>query len=239
MIKLKQLLFESGKSAGKVEVAKTPLDKARNYTSNVLNKVGRNIKNEFPNFDKNYTTVYNHIKSGKTQRKDMPAIDSGDIIEFQYRLSKGYIDISKPHAPTTNTNNPFPTGLTGKRADDWLEAGLKRNDGADSDGDDKIPIKRIKTAVGDLKPIQKQVYLDKSIHKIGRDGAKTARSFLGKSVYIVSSDNYIIDGHHRYLTAMLIDPTIQVNTLSIDLPLSKLLPLATAYGDAIGNKRNA
>jgi len=238
MIRLKSLIHESGKAAGKVEVAKTSLEKARNFTINMLTNAGKRIEDELPNFDVNYTNVHNQFKRGKTKRKDMPAIDSGDVKMFQHRLSNGYIDITKPHAPTTNEKNPFPTGLTGKQAENWLEAGLKQNDGAKTNDDDKISVKKNKVAVGELKPIQQQVYLDKTIHKIGRDSVKTARSFLSKSIYIISSDNYIIDGHHRYLTAMIIDPTMQVNTISIDLPLNKLLPLATAYGDAIGNSRN-
>ena len=39
--------------------------------------------------------------------------------------------------------------------------------------------------------------------------------------------------------ALLLDSNMKVYVLEIDLPISKLLPLSIAYGDAIGNKRNA
>jgi len=237
MIKLKQLLFESGAEAGSVEVANTPLKKARTQVELILSKVGKSLELELPNFDSNYQRIYNLFKMGKTKRSDMPAIDSRDTRLFQQRLSQGYIDIKKPLAPSTNIKNPFPLGLTGKQAEEWLEAGLERNDG--DANDDKIKVKDGRTEVGNLKPIQKQVYLDKSMTRIAQGSAAISRSYLERSIYIVSSDHYIIDGHHRYLTAMLIDPTMKVNIIAIDLPLKQLLAVSTAYGDAIGNARNA
>ena len=59
-----------------------------------------------------------------------------------------------------------------------------------------------------------------------------------ENIYIVSSDNRIIDGHHRFLTSVLIDPRLKVNVLKIDMPIKKLLELTLAYTDAIGNVRN-
>jgi hypothetical protein len=59
-----------------------------------------------------------------------------------------------------------------------------------------------------------------------------------KTFFITSADNFIIDGHHRWLSGIVLDPNLKVNTLSIDLPIKDLLPMAIAYGDAIGNKRN-
>ena len=55
---------------------------------------------------------------------------------------------------------------------------------------------------------------------------------------MVSKDDRIIDGHHRFLSAVLVDPAIQVTALEIDLPIKDLLPLTLAYTDAIGNVRN-
>ena len=95
-------------------------------------------------------------------------------------------------------------------------------------------------AVGNLKPIQAQIYFDKSIAKASRDGVESSRKFLTskENNFIVSKDNRIIDGHHRFLTTVLIDPKIKVNCMKIDLPIKELLPLTLAYTDAIGNIRN-
>jgi len=58
------------------------------------------------------------------------------------------------------------------------------------------------------------------------------------NVFIMSKDLYIIDGHHRFLSGVLLDPNMQINALIIDLPIAKLLPLTLSYSDAVGNKRN-
>ena len=167
----------------------------------------------------------------------MPVITDEDVKKFQARLEKGEIDIHRPFAkdPVVKSN-PFPEGLSGLKAKKWLELGLK--DG--SKEDDRIDVRITKVAVKDLKPIQKQIYFDKSMDATKKFGAAGSIDFVkNKSFFVVSKDNFIIDGHHRFLSALLIDPTAKVNALQIDLPIKKLLPMATAYGDAIGNKRNA
>ena len=58
------------------------------------------------------------------------------------------------------------------------------------------------------------------------------------SILCCSQSMVIIDGHHRFLSAVLVDPRIKVTALEIDLPIKDLLPLTLAYTDAIGNVRN-
>lgn len=238
MIKLVNLLKEAGEggqTSGKLELVKTPVDKARKY---VLDK-NFDLKKEIPDFDKNYLYAQKMAAKGWTQRKDMPVITDNDVKYLQYRLPKGYIDINAPHAPDWDRTNPFPQGLAGGQAEKWLKAGLPQYDKTNLK-DDMVKVTKSKVPVGRLKPIQKQIYFDKSIAGIIQFGVKGSKNFLfGKSFYIISSDNYIIDGHHRYLSSILLDPKGSVNALVIDLPISKLLPLTLAYGDAIGNKRNA
>jgi hypothetical protein len=55
---------------------------------------------------------------------------------------------------------------------------------------------------------------------------------------IVSKDNFILDGHHRWLCGMLIDPMIELKTIVIDLPKERLMKLLLSYSDALGNERN-
>jgi hypothetical protein len=131
----------------------------------------------------------------------------------------------------------FPEGLSGKDAQKFLNHGLPEFDGSNID-DDIITTSLKKVKLKDLKPIQKQIYFDISINATVDFGIRGTIDFLKTSVFIVSSDNFIIDGHHRFLSGLLINPNIQVKALSIDLPIKTLLPLTIAYGDAIGNKRN-
>lgn len=113
----------------------------------------------------------------------------------------------------------------------------KLNDGSLTG--DRVRTRKQRVEVGDLNPIQKQIYVDKSLGTIVDNGVKESRRFFNtKTKFIASSDNYILDGHHRFLSAVLLDPTLNVTVLTIDLPITKLLPLSVEYSDSIGNQRN-
>ena len=232
-MRFKKYISESGQAAGTHEVLATPLEKARAFAE----KKKFDLDKEIPDFDVNYKKAQALFKLGRTKRKDMPVINDGDVKKFQKRLEDGTIDINKPFAKDPElSGNPFPEGLSGLKAKKWLEKGLK--DGSKTD--DKIDVSITKVAVKDLKPIQAQVYYDKSMEAIAEHGVKTSSNFIfNKSFFVISGDNYIIDGHHRMLSALILEPKGKVNCLKINLPIKKLLPMATAYGDAIGNKRNA
>lgn len=233
----KDFLIEAGgESAGKMEIVKTPLEKAREYADILFKKAGKDLDKEIPEFDKNYEYAKSNAKLGKTKRKDMPVIDDTDVKKLQKDLSTGRIDIAKPFYKRTNVKDPFPEGLTGEKAKYFLENGLKINDG--SEKDDIVKVTQETENVGNLKPIQQQIYFDKSIGETAKSGVEKTRSFLSSTFFVVSSDNRIIDGHHRFLSGILIDPNMKVKVLRIALPINKLLPLTLAYGDAIGNVRN-
>ena len=231
-IKLKNLLFEGGESAGSLELLSTDIEEARKFAK----KKGFNLDKELPNFNDNYKLAQKKIKIGRTKRKNMPVIDDKDVKKFQKRLEQGTLDIYKPFAKQTVAEDPFPTGLSGLDAKNFITNGLK--DG--SKKDDIVAVKIKKISVKKLKPIQKQIYYDKSMGATIQSGISRTTNFLENiSFFIISKDNFIIDGHHRFLSALLVDPDMKINALSIDLPIKKLLPLSLSYGDAIGNKRNA
>lgn len=238
MKRLAQFLSEADIiKVGKMELVKTPVEKAYKWAALRFAAEGRDLDEEFPNFRKNYMLAQKKAGTGKTLRKDMPVIRSHQVKELQTRLQMGYIDVNKPFAASTEDRNPFPGGLSGKAADKFMIAGLKVHDG--SGKDDRIRVIQTKVAVKNLKPIQKQIYADKAIAIMARNGVAANIEFLShKTFFVLSIDNYIIDGHHRMLTGMLVDPNIKVSALQIDLPIKKLLPLATSFGDAMGNKRN-
>jgi len=226
-----------GQAAGKLELVKTPVKKAREYGEKVAEKFGRDFDKELPNFNQAYIKVQKLAnKHGKTKRKDMPVIADNQVREFQQRLKDGFLDVDRPFSDKTNPKNPFPEGLSGKEAEHFVEAGLKIHDGDADDDKVKASIKQVK--VSDLKPIQKQIYVDKSLDGTLEYGAKGTKDFLQSSPFVASSDLFIVDGHHRWLSGNLVDPDMKVPVLVIDLPMKDLLPLSTAYGDAIGNKRN-
>lgn len=229
---------KGGAEAGKLELLSTSLNIARSFAEKKFSANGFELDKELPNFDKNYTLAQKSAKLGFAQRKDMPVISNDDVTLLQKRLSKGTIDINKPFADNELPDDPYPDGLDKKTGDVWVTSGLKKNDGDAKD--DIVKVSNDRIAVGNLKPIQAQIYFDKSIKKVSRDGVESSKNFLTSKFnnFVVSKDNRIIDGHHRFLTTVLINPKIKVNCLKIDLPIRELLPLTLAYTDAIGNVRN-
>ena len=236
---LTTILSEAGGAeAGKLELISTSLNVARSYAKKMFEKGGQDFEKQMPNFDKNYTIAQRSAKLGFAKRKDMPVIDNRDVKLLQKRLQTGSIDINKPFAKNDLPDDPFPQGLNRQTGKIWMRSGLPKADGDPKD--DIVKVTNESIAVGNLKPIQAQIYFDKSIAKASRDGVESSRKFLTskENNFIVSKDNRIIDGHHRFLTTVLIDPKIKVNCLKIDLPIKELLPLTLAYTDAIGNIRN-
>lgn len=238
MLTFNQYILEAGgSSAGKLEIVKTPVNVAYDYSKKLFAKKGQDLDVEIPDHNENYEIAQHKAAMGHTKRKDMPVIAPSDVKDLQRMLSKGTIDIQGPWAPQTDTGNPFPEGLRGKRADEFFTRGLRIHDG--SKKDDIVRITKKKVSVQELSPIQQQIYYDKSMGMITKFGVKASKDFHKTTTFITSSDLRIIDGHHRWLSALLLNPNVKVNAFMIDLPISKLLPLAIAFGDARGNKRNA
>lgn len=233
-----QFLAEA-ESRGQLEIVTTPLDTARTYATTVCLAHGTTIDAELPRFDSHYTTAQGRAMHGTTRRENMPVIDEGDVAALKRRLEAGALDVAAPYDTEDEGNaGPFPQGLSGAQAADWLTYGLPLHDHGPSQ-DDYIPVTNVSVSCGRLIPIQRQIYFDKSMNVIAQLGARTMMSRLLGLRFILSSDHHIIDGHHRWLSAMLVDPDTSVNGVQIGLPFSTLLPLALSYSDALGHERNA
>ena len=66
---------------------------------------------------------------GSTKRKDMPVINNKDVRLLQKRLQAGAIDVSKPFVKNDVVDDPYPQGLSGDQAKQWVSGGLAKNDG--------------------------------------------------------------------------------------------------------------
>jgi len=173
---------------------------------------------------------------GREQRIDMPVIDATQVKHLQKTLQKGHIDVAKPFGDVTDKSNPFPPFLKGTEAAKFLEGGKKRHDGDKKDDRLSAEIKKVK--VSSLKPIQRQIYVDKAVDKIAIKGMEKYGKKLKETIIITNHEGHIIDGHHRYFRAMLVDPEMKINALVIKMPIKNLLSLSLAYADARGNERN-
>jgi hypothetical protein len=225
---------KGGSKQGTHDIEKTTLEDARSYAENELHKFGRELSKEVTNFDKNYIELKEKAKEGFLKRKDMPVFDKEEINDFQWRLVKGKLDIHPPFAPSTNPDDLFPNGLSGDEAADFLERGW--NDGSRSD--DIVKVVKIEVKVEDLTPVQNQIWLSKCIPRLAKGGSEERKRWIEGTLFVTSNDNFIIDGHHRYATAMIIDPEMEVTCVSIDLPIMTLIELATSFTDAKGKERN-
>lgn len=224
----------SGQKPGKMEVVRLDLDMARAFTEAVFEANRRSLDEQIPEFDQNFLLAKHKTQMGRTRRKDMPVINDNQVREFQKRLKKGSLDIEKPLAPVTDPSNPWPEGLSGPEAQEFVKRGLEDKNLSD----DKVQVSLVKVPAKDLNPIQRQIYLDKAMGATAKSGIPATKAFLQKSLMILSQDQFIIDGHHRWLSSLIVEPAMKLSGIKIAIPIAKLLPLSVAYGDALGNKRN-
>lgn len=222
MLSFIEFLIEKagGASAGSHELVRTGSFRAYAFAKTQFKKEGNSINADMPEFTEHYEHAQTLAKQGHTKRKDMPVIATKQLKDFQRRLANGSLDIRNPYAP---------------KGSPYFTAGKEEYDGQRDD--DKVKITSEVVQVSKLTPIQKQIYIDKSIRHVA-DDIKASTKFLSKAQLVVSSDLRIIDGHHRWLTAMLIDPRFKIHVVKIDLQWKELLKIAMEYSDQKGNKRN-
>lgn len=229
-----EFITESGgDNSWRVEVHKTSLPEARKVAEKVLSKHKKTLDDTIPEFDTYYKMLQSAVgKSFGVARRDMPVINDDQIAMFQKLLKDGSLDILKPFAKGKRLTDKDIQHLDDKS--DYITLGLK--DGAT--GDDKINAIVTSIPVKDLKPIQEQIFLDKVIAMIGQWGPAKQGGPVTKLTIIVSKDNFILDGHHRFACAMLSDPSLKLSALKVPLGIKELLDVTLAYGDALGNHRN-
>ena len=90
----------------------------------------------------------------------------------------------------------------------------------------------------DLVPLQKQIYVDKVIRAIASHGVNAERAFVSSKHIVTTSDRHIVDGHHRWLTGMLLDPDKPTPAVCATGTASEVLSDFIAFSDAEGHERN-
>lgn len=78
-------------------------------------------------------------------------------------------------------------------------------------------VKKVKKALSKLKPAQDEVNFDKLI-----DMQKGGHDWRNRE-YVISRDNYIIDGHHAYALGLEEEPEYEVTCYKINLPATDLI----------------
>lgn len=122
-----------------------------------------------------------------------------------------------------NTDKPIPLSqVAGKKdgANAAIGGGVEDGDKQD----DAVAGKAANIPVGQLKPAQTEIIVNKAV-AFALGYLNTGQPDLDDMEAIVSNDNYIMDGHHRWAARFLIDPKASVKVTAIDLPGG---PLVTA-----------
>lgn len=85
--------------------------------------------------------------------------------------------------------------------------------------DKGVSVKKLTIEVGKLRPSQKEYSQDKVKSMV----STMPINKIVDNVFLVSTDRYIADGHHRYLAASMINPRTLVNCWQINLSIVELL----------------
>ena len=114
-----------------------------------------------------------------------------------------------------------------------VSSGRKDNDQVD----DVVMSKKASLPVKDLKPAQTEIIKEKAFGM--------AIKFLSRGEWdgvdleaIISSDNYIMDGHHRWAAISLIDPKAKIAGTVINLPGVSLVSVLNIVTKALGKSGN-
>lgn len=95
--------------------------------------------------------------------------------------------------------------------------------------DDKVKVnKEAPVSVGSLSPAQKEVIPIKAL-SFALGYLSNKQPNLDEMEAIVSSDMYIMDGHHRWAAATLVDPNKQVKVAKIEMKAIDLITTLNVY----------
>ena len=133
----------------------------------------------------------------------------------------------------------FPNPLPGDMTKSYMTKGYDDNppDGTldDDKSDDVVDSNpTAKVSCKKLMPSQNAVFLGKAlgmsmVPKLSKGGQ------LGG---VISADNHILDGHHRWAATILrTGGDVDIEGTKVELPIEQLIPVLRAAGDAYGNPR--
>tara|TARA_R110000765_G_scaffold3948_1_gene12402 strand:- start:371 stop:1183 length:813 start_codon:yes stop_codon:yes gene_type:complete len=188
--------------------------------------------------------------AGAPKRIDMPVINSDQVEQVQQAITKGEYDVFTPYKEdgdgTSTSKGKFDKDqFSDSGADsefmndkDFLTKGVE--DDESGGNADIVRSKKTEILATMLKPSQSAIYLEKAIGgmfgQVGDEARKGVVSGMNPNDIIVVKGNYILDGHHRWASAMLANPKAKLEVTFIDLPIEVAIPVLRTVGNALGNK---
>ena len=185
-------------------------------------------------------------------RGDMPVVDPGQFSDLIQRLKAGALDTKPDFADPAPLNegvldsDQFPDDMDTKSPEQkkyFLTKGLRDKGGANDEDVNIAFTENQDIAVATGYPTQQQIYTDKALFNLLNFGVVVGGPVFGSQVISVrvGSDHYILDGHHRWASAMLGSPknTMKSAIVSGFSSMKDALGFLRAYGGAIGNSPRA
>jgi hypothetical protein len=214
-----------------LNAATTPVDEARRYAKQKLGQAGIHLDEAFSDFERNYLLLQDKLdKALDFPRHKMPVIEPDQIDEFQEDLRAGHVDIFKPWA---EGHLVTPDGFSSRdEIEEWVTLGVQ--DGKMKD--DVVNAKLTSKPCRALFPTQDQIWFDKLIQNVVDFGIVDSSSPVLDMTIIVSEDNYVLDGHHRWSGALLGDPSLSMDVLDVPMGINRLVEISRTYGFALGNE---
>ena len=147
-----------------------------------------------------------------------------------YNITESVLDVqtmTEELATLTIDPKRFPNPLPKKIGGLFLKKGYRDGD----QDDDRVKTASKNISANALKPSQSEIFLGKSL------GMAIGGMAGGDLDAIISQDNHILDGHHRWAATMFADPSARVGGVQVQKKIGDLIPVLRSVGDALGNKR--
>jgi hypothetical protein len=151
---------------------------------------------------------------------------------FEEFIKENYITVDKikeselTQQQEVNIEN-FPNPVTSALAKIFINKGYMDGDKVD----DVVKTKPVGVPAMKLKASQDAVYLGKAL------GMAIGGVEGGELGAIISKDDYILDGHHRWAATIFNNPNAVIKGFKADLAIGDLVPVLRALGDVFGNDR--
>lgn len=121
-------------------------------------------------------------------------------------VKDGKVDLSK----TTNKIKQY-----------LFKKGIENND---------ITGEEVKIKVKDLEPSQKEIFLDQVVTFLLKNKKFVKKALKGKikdDEIVISSDNCIVDGHHKWSAAFMVNPDCKIKCTKVNVPYKEAIPVFT------------
>lgn len=89
-----------------------------------------------------------------------------------------------------------------------------------------VSVTKIELAVSQLKPTQGEINMDKVVMNIAKQTPIDV-------TYICSNDLHIMDGHHRHVHMLMLDPTTTVTCYVFDIGVDELISLFRSFSEVL------